>query len=376
MKSIVIKNYKNIKDLSIDSLAPVNLIVGRNNVGKSTLLEAISIYAAGGNIEWLKEILEFRGESVNIGYPLRDTDIEFENIMTEHFLSFFPERKAIFSENNSIIIGEIENNSTHTGTLSIRLAHIAEEIFKTETGSHRSITTLTDEELLADQSSAYSSNLVGDGLEITFAEEIVVVPFYKRNPYSIAKIKGIPFEYIKTNDFQSTQNASLFDKISLSPEEKYIIEALHIIEPDIDKLNFLNDDLRTKRRIPYITLKGKEQRYRLSSMGDGINRILTIILALLNCKGGILLLDEFETGLHYSTQIKLWKIIFMLSEKLNIQVFVTSHSQDCINSFVEANNKQKGKLIRLENRNGNVVAVNYDDEKELRFATDNNIEIR
>ena len=218
--------------------------------------------------------------------------------------------------------------------------------------------------------------MVGDGLEITFAEEIVVVPFYKRNPYSIAKIKGIPFEYIKTNDFQSTQNASLFDKISLSPEEKYIIEALHIIEPDIDKLNFLNDDLRTKRRIPYITLKGKEQRYRLSSMGDGINRILTIILALLNCKGGILLLDEFETGLHYSTQIKLWKIIFMLSEKLNIQVFVTSHSQDCINSFVEANNKQKGKLIRLENKNGNVVAVNYDDEKELRFATDNNIEIR
>lgn len=180
---------------------------------------------------------------------------------------------------------------------------------------------------------------------------------------------------MRTYDFQTTQNASLFDKISLSAEEKYIVEALHVIDPDIEKLNFLNDDLQ-KRRIPYVTLKGKEKRHRLSSMGDGINRVLTIILALLNCKGGILLLDEFETGLHHSIQIRLWKIIFMLSEKLNIQVFVTSHSQDCINSFVEANNKQKGKLIRLENRNGNVVAVNYDDEKELRFATDNNIEIR
>lgn len=94
MKSIVIKNYKNIKDLSIDSLAPVNLIVGRNNVGKSTLLEAISIYAAGGNIEWLKELLEFRGESVEIKSPFDDTDIELEKIMMEHFFIFLSGKKT------------------------------------------------------------------------------------------------------------------------------------------------------------------------------------------------------------------------------------------------------------------------------------------
>lgn len=375
MKSIVIKNYKNIKDLSIDSLAPVNLIVGRNNVGKSTLLEAISIYAAGGNIEWLKELLKFRGESVEIKSPFDDTDIELEKIMMEHFLSFFPERKPIYSEGKSIIIKEKENNASSKKVLSIRMVYIEDVTVTGETGrvNRQVVIELTPEQILADDIT--TPNLAGRGLEITFAGETTIVPFYKRNRYAITKMKGIPFEYVRTYDFQTTQNASLFDKISLSAEEKYIVEALHIIDPDIEKLNFLNDDLQ-KRRIPYVTLKGKEKRHRLSSMGDGINRVLTIILALLNCKGGILLLDEFETGLHHSIQIRLWKIIFMLSEKLNIQVFVTSHSQDCINSFVEANNKQKGKLIRLENRNGNVVAVNYDDEKELRFATDNNIEIR
>ena len=316
MKSIVIKNYKNIKDLSIDSLAPVNLIVGRNNVGKSTLLEAISIYAAGGNIEWLKELLEFRGESVEIKSPFDDTDIELEKIMMEHFLSFFPERKPIYSEGKSIIIKEKENNASSKKVLSIRMVYIEDVTVTGETGrvNHQVVIELTPEQILADDIT--TPNLAGRGC------------------------------LLYTSD-----------------------------AADIEKLNFLNDDLQ-KRRIPYVTLKGKEKRHRLSSMGDGINRVLTIILALLNCKGGILLLDEFETGLHHSIQIRLWKIIFMLSEKLNIQVFVTSHSQDCINSFVEANNKQKGKLIRLENRNGNVVAVNYDDEKELRFATDNNIEIR
>lgn len=56
-----IKNYKNLRELSIDSLARVNLIVGCNNVGKSTLLEAVSIYLANGNDEWLKRFGFQRG---------------------------------------------------------------------------------------------------------------------------------------------------------------------------------------------------------------------------------------------------------------------------------------------------------------------------
>ena len=65
-------------------------------------------------------------------------------------------------------------------------------------------------------------------------------------------------------------------------------------------------------------------------MGDGINRILTIILAMVNCENGYLLIDEFENGLHYSVQEKLWEIIFYLAKRLNIQVFATTHSNDTI----------------------------------------------
>ena len=89
-----------------------------------------------------------------------------------------------------------------------------------------------------------------------------------------------------------------------------------------------------------------------------------------------MLLDEFETGLHYSVQDELWRIIFMLSEKLDIQVFVTSHSNDCINCFARTNTNEQGVLIRLENRKGRIVAVKYEDNDELMFATNNNVEIR
>ena len=74
MKSLYIENYKNLKELSLKLLAPVNLIVGRNNVGKSTLLEAISIYISNGSDEWLKTVLDIRGEMVNVDFTKSETD--------------------------------------------------------------------------------------------------------------------------------------------------------------------------------------------------------------------------------------------------------------------------------------------------------------
>lgn len=182
-----------------------------------------------------------------------------------------------------------------------------------------------------------------------------------------------------TVDFQTDKNAILFDNVFLTPVEKYIIQALQIINPKITRINFLNiGNMRMGRdpRVPIVTLEGDNNKYLLSAMGDGINRILTIILAMLNCKGGTLLLDEFETGLHYSVQDELWKIIFMLAEELDIQVFATTHSNDCVNSFARVNRKNEGMVIRLEERRGNVTSVSYTNNEELKFATTNNIEIR
>lgn len=114
-------------------------------------------------------------------------------------------------------------------------------------------------------------------------------------------------------------------------------------------------------------------------MGDGINRILTIILALVNSKDGYLLIDEFENGLHYSVQEKLWEIIFKLSNILNVQVFATCHSLDSIKSFEKILNintdNDNSKLIRLDNKNGKIIQEEFNAD-ELNIATNQNIEIR
>ena len=222
-----------------------------------------------------------------------------------------------------------------------------------------------------------SIQIEGRGLMVAIGNRYTIIPYNRQRSFYRNDNK-VKFQYVHTIDFNTEKNAFLFDNIALSPEEQYIIRALQIINPQIERINFLNSETERagRKRVPIVTLKGDSRKYLLSSMGDGINRMLTIILAMLNCKNGVLLLDEFETGLHYSVQGELWKIIFMLAEELNIQVFATSHSNDCIRNFANINKQGVGMLFRLEKRKDKIIAVGYEDSEELQFATTNNIEIR
>lgn len=177
----------------------------------------------------------------------------------------------------------------------------------------------------------------------------------------------------------SINNPINFSKISMTDKEDILLEALHIIEPRIKAINFLEVEVGRYKgieRVAKVVYHGDSQRYMLSTMGDGINRILTVVLAMLGCDNGIFLVDEFDNGLHYSVQTKLWEMIYFLANKLNIQIFATTHSDDCIRSFIEADKEHVGKLIRLENRDGDIVAVPFRDRNRVEFAIDNDIELR
>jgi len=171
----------------------------------------------------------------------------------------------------------------------------------------------------------------------------------------------------------------LWDKIALTEKEDLVISTLQIIEEDLEKISFIKEETSSRERRVIAKIKNISERVPLKSMGDGINRVLTIILGLVNADEGYLLIDEFENGLHYSVQEKLWGIIFKLSQKLKIQVFATTHSDDCISAFSTVTNskeyKNLGKLIKLEKVNKEIKAVDF-NSKELSIAENQNIELR
>ena len=363
MESLHIDNFKNLKSLRIDRLSRVNLIVGKNNVGKSTLLEAISIYLANASEEHLRKLLANRGEDI-----VTSSDIDAKTIKS-HYLSLFNNRKEVYNRfDNSIVISD----KVIDESVFIQQVYVVETTEVSDDGKRRQFVKVMYEDNMPKDLSSFT--YISSGLWIATKKYEFLIRYDNHQvPTTLVKDR-CPFQYVHTIDFNTDDNAILFDKVAMTSEEKYIIQALNIINPNIEKLNFLNSDDIKGRRIPLVSIGDK--RYRLSSMGDGINRILTIILALLNCKDGVLLLDEFETGLHYSVQDQLWEIIFMLSEKLNVQVFVTTHSNDCVSSFARTNKQGVGQLIRLVNHNGDIVPTILDDIEELRFASDNSVEMR
>ena len=151
---------------------------------------------------------------------------------------------------------------------------------------------------------------------------------------------------------------------------------MKIIETKTEKLTFVGNQ---RERVALVKLQGAEKRYTLLSMGDGINRLLIAILAAVNTDNGVLIIDEFENGLHYSVQESLWRMIFNLSKRHSIQIFVTTHSSDCIKACEltqkEPEYKNMGSFYRLENSDGVIEAIDY-ETSEVLLAIENNIEVR
>lgn len=218
------------------------------------------------------------------------------------------------------------------------------------------------------------------GLEIKFGRSSNVLPLgnfdrlIRNLPVSNLNYLSeavVNFQFVKTKNIDRDINGNLWDRVSLTENEDEIVNALKIVEENVDRITFRTE--RSKERVAVVRLKSTNDVIPLRSMGDGINRILTIILAMVNCEDGYLLIDEFENGLHYSVQEKLWEIIFYLAERLNIQVFATTHSLDCVEAFSSVLNngkqdKEAGAMIRLENYEGNIEATVYDAD-EIQATT-------
>ncbi|MDY0211229.1 MAG: AAA family ATPase, partial [Acholeplasma sp.] len=376
MQSIIIKNYKNFEQLELDSLSKVNLIVGNNNVGKSTLLEAILLLTTEGSMASIYDVLEMRGELYNPSF----SDLQIEK-QIESFTSLISQRSL-----ELFMLEGITMSSKNNKTQKLLNLKIVGYIETQEGGIDQSIRRNIIE--YADFSNYQTSAEYGLLVNVSLNDEKkeFLVPFNRRFRAVYQTQKKPAIQYVKTAQITKDENALLFDRIAMTASEEEIIKALNIIEPGIDAINFLMDEYKPEsrsmrerpeqQRVPFVVYKNSTKRVRLSSMGDGMNRILTIILALLNAKDGFLLIDEFGSGLHYSVQTKLWEIVFSLSKKHNVQVFATTHSNDCIKSFVQADNDNQGKLIRLEEIEGTVMPVPFNDKDRLKFAVDQNIEIR
>lgn len=389
LKSLIIKNFRSLEDFQVEKLGRVNLIVGKNNSGKSSVLEALKIYASSGNVLTLQELADSHGEK----YRLRDDERgEIGDLPFEHF---FTGRQFPTNDDTEIEIGSVDSPDSRLHIQHIFLAEY-EETVEDEFGEQRS--RIRRKKITREEYEINSLEQITQAIAVTKGVKSYP-PILLDAPRSMMRSRSmtelfdkIPCSAIPTQFISIDELADEWDKIALTEDEEIVKNALRIIVPEFENLIFVkNDDLPNPRysqrnsfqRSAKIRLSDFSKPIPLNSLGDGMFRVLQLSIKLFSSKGGFLLIDEFENGLHYSVQEKVWALLFEMAQKLDVQIFATTHSWDCIESFAKvAIEKQDidGLLFRVgqsvrNSDKGRVIATVF--EKEQLFSiTQSDVEVR
>ncbi|MBT8419990.1 MAG: AAA family ATPase [Gammaproteobacteria bacterium] len=318
-KQIYIKNFRGIESLKIDNIKQINLLTGKNNCGKTSVLESIFLLAGMSNPQLAVNIHNFRGLAL----------IDHKDF--SYLFNGFD-----FSKNPSIT-GKSESQKR---TLDIKPIYPTSiSIPKQVSGKHKPAKNTPI-------SSTNTTEDVLDGLAFDFnvgkKSFRAEAKLTQGNPTNLSGINTGQVNVKLAPDYREDFRASFTNPVTIMSglhqrieavlvrkESEGIIDALREIEPKL-----LDISLGTGGTI-YADITDIEKLIPINIMGDGIIKILAILVAILEGKNGLLLIDEIENGLHYSALIPLWKAIFRMALESNVQLFVATHSYECIAAMTE-----------------------------------------
>lgn len=364
LPDLQIRGFRGIDDLSIPRLGRVTLLAGRNGVGKTTVLDAVGLYAARGHHLALAQLVERRE---GLAPPLYGRDRPLAPL---DFGTLFHSRNGATAD--TFTIGpkdpgqtlQIEAKARTGGPSSAGAAALS-------SSGHAQILEIsflghTDKFFTAEFNKAYVDNpsITRHG------------GFSQRHDFPpAAKCESVGPESLKSEDA-----ARLWDNIALTEHEDLAVSALNLVLADeVKRVAMLGGGRGSSdRRRVAVRLKGGDSPVSLRSLGDGAVRLFGIALALANADGGFLLIDEAENGIHHSVQPALWKMVLRTAQRDGLQVVATTHSWDCVRGFAKAAraaDDSDGVLVRLEGANGRIRAVEYGAE-DLATAAEQGIEVR
>lgn len=361
LKTLKIENFRGFQSFELKRLGRINLLVGENNSGKTSILEAIQLLLCdSGNIQPLFELLLDRGEYLwhenSQNSPWFDIGHLFYNHATtvNQHLSI----SSITQTDNTIKLKALVQNQKDASSYDSSLNQISDFNLIFQWQNHHQI-----HEQIAD---------------LFYINNRLVTQLKQRIPISRSDSKA---KFVNNNYFSIETLVELFDQYVLHPEEGLIYESLRIIEPGLQRI--APNHSRYFQPVSYrggfnVLLDDQLQPIPIGSLGEGIWRMLGLVLALVDTKDKVLLIDDIDAGLHFNAMYRMWKLIWKTAQNFNIQIFATTHSRDCWESLaalVESEHIDEGEITihRIERDKPTSVMFN---EREMVIAAERGIEVR
>ena len=341
-----IRNFRGFNELKIDQLSDINLIAGRNNVGKTSLLEAIFLLAGAGNAQMAVNINIIRGLdtiSVPPGEPLW---------------------KQLFSDLDMGQSIEIEGNHTSHGPLTLKIASERESNTGISLGRTDgiSVTNLFDERSLIFLFSRRSSKPVKSriymkGQEVKVDQPSTNVPFHAIILSS--RIRYTPEDAIRLGQLRRQKRGDM------------VLKALQVLEPRLRSI-----EENSSSGIPLIWGDvGLPELVPLPVMGEGITQIARLVLAIASFPNGVVLVDEIENGIHHSVLPDVWRVVAEAARQFRTQIFATTHSLECVTAAQASLDPDRFRLHRLEIADKTSRCVTYEPDA-IDAAVRHGLEVR
>ncbi|QYS92496.1 ATP-binding protein [Flavobacterium covae] len=144
---------------------------------------------------------------------------------------------------------------------------------------------------------------------------------------------------------------SLYNRLSTKKEKESLLQTLKVIFPSVQNVEY-KVEYKTIPNTFIFTFEDKDEFIPLNYLGDGFKRIFYVVLKALSLKGKRIMIDEIEIGIHHSRQKDFFINLFKICKELDVQLFATTHSNECIKAFVEASteveNEKEVRVIKLE----------------------------
>lgn len=332
--SVNIKNFRSIKDLSISGFKQFNLILGENNCGKSSFIESIQFCLGLPNEMLLNQINTVRRLFNN------DIFTAFHNLDYETPITF-----SLTTEKDEI------------RKISINSPKIKGQRFISRENAQQ-------QESVIDPYKINIERFDGQKYSVEYSPEQhgknpLYIPFSDNN--SLQNSDTVIPSFYWTPDWSGYNYSNALSRLIINKQKELVIKALQAVDKNVQDIQlganggvFIDIGLPSLLPIPL--------------MGQGIEKILAIITTLTTLKDGLILIDEFENGLHHTSMAQLWTVLFEICSSQNIQVFATTHSYECIESFIEKSpDDSKLSITRLErdsSGNHNAVLITPEAAKE------------
>lgn len=372
LKSIKINTFRGISNLSVDELSHINLIVGDNNCGKTSILEAIQLLRAPDDINNVFRVSRNRDAYIGISrMPIFDSFVNMLSGDNDKLLS-------VSCEYDNTRMNELKTASVSINGSIKRVMFDINELKKEDRFAYR--------EQMLDPDDNEIDEFVGDIIsESTFGTNI--------RPIKINRFTNVTGRAVETQELIRIQYLSPISHIAnytfnrIIKNEKYkeiCIRMLKMFDENIDDLLFLKME-SSYRPIEYIKNKAVGLM-PLSTYGDGIKKVLSIANAIAQASDGVLLIDEIETAIHSKYYDEIFNFIIKAAVQYNVQLFITTHSIEAVdgllntqvndNKYSSSNDLIKVITLRKDNISGKTLSRTLSGKDVYEKRETFNFEVR